>query len=64
MSKKVWLVTGGSKGLGLILTKSLLNNRHQIITTIPNKVSLIQMLFYIVLNQTNFMFIMNITLKR
>lgn len=42
MSKKVWFVTGGSKGLGLILTKALLNNGHQVVTTSRNKESLIQ----------------------
>ncbi|ALS01343.1 short-chain dehydrogenase [Enterococcus silesiacus] len=42
MSKKVWIVTGGSKGLGLDLTKALLNNGQQVITTSRDSKSLIQ----------------------
>ncbi|OTN89739.1 hypothetical protein A5819_002237 [Enterococcus sp. 7E2_DIV0204] len=42
MSKKIWFITGGSKGLGLMLTKALLNNGHEVITTSRNKESLIQ----------------------
>jgi NAD(P)-dependent dehydrogenase (short-subunit alcohol dehydrogenase family) len=42
MNKKVWLITGGSKGLGLILTKSLLENGHQVVTTSRTKESLMQ----------------------
>lgn len=42
MSKKVWLVTGGSKGLGLVLTKALLNNGQQVITTSRDSKALIQ----------------------
>ncbi|WP_086312147.1 hypothetical protein A5821_003427 [Enterococcus sp. 7F3_DIV0205] len=42
MSKKVWLITGGSKGLGLDLTKALLHNGHQVVTTSRDKETLIQ----------------------
>jgi NAD(P)-dependent dehydrogenase (short-subunit alcohol dehydrogenase family) len=40
--KKVWLITGGSKGLGLALTRALLKKGHQVITTSRNKETLIQ----------------------
>lgn len=40
--KKVWLITGGSRGLGLVLTQTLLKKGHQVVTTSRNKEELIQ----------------------
>ncbi|AGR42147.1 SDR family oxidoreductase [Spiroplasma diminutum] len=37
MINKVWLVTGASQGLGLVVTKKLLDNGHQVIATSRNK---------------------------
>ncbi|MFD2304908.1 SDR family oxidoreductase [Enterococcus termitis] len=42
MNKKVWFITGGSKGLGLTLTKALLKKGQQVVTTSRNKESLIE----------------------
>jgi NAD(P)-dependent dehydrogenase (short-subunit alcohol dehydrogenase family) len=38
--KKVWLITGASKGLGLLLTKLLLSTGHQVVATSRNVASL------------------------
>ena len=41
-TKKVWFVTGASKGLGLILVKKLLQNGHSVAATTRNLQSLIE----------------------
>src|SRR5688572_5034350 len=41
-NKKVWLVTGASKGLGLSLVKQLLQQGHKVAATSRNKKSLIE----------------------
>ena len=41
-NKKVWLVTGASKGLGLSLVKQLLQEGHSVAATSRNKKSLIE----------------------
>ena len=41
-NKKVWLVTGASKGLGLSLVKQLLEQGHKVAATSRNKKSLIE----------------------
>lgn len=41
-TKKVWFITGASKGLGLALTKKLLNTGHKVAATSRNKESLIK----------------------
>lgn len=40
-TKKIWFVTGASKGLGLILVKKLLQNGYSVAATTRNKQSLI-----------------------
>ncbi|AUM62687.1 SDR family oxidoreductase [Spiroplasma monobiae] len=37
MKNKVWMVTGASQGLGLVVTEKLLENGHQVIATSRNK---------------------------
>lgn len=41
-TKKVWFITGASKGLGLILTKKLLSEGYNVAATSRNKQSLIK----------------------
>ena len=49
--KKVWLITGASKGMGLILTKILLSGGHQVVATSRNVAALED---EITLNKENF----------
>lgn len=41
-AKKVWFVTGASKGLGLSLVKALLKNGYRVVATSRNKKSLVR----------------------